>query len=507
MNSCIKIITNYKQSGQSAVYALLLLPLLLAITWTILDVSEWNFLRDALLQEATTIAKLATNELPDTTTANKKIIQYTNIIQNKFPKLENLSVTPILKNNNNLENSTNNLGAFSIGVNIQADYVSSLGNLANSLIPELNFKMHINKSAIIQYHPGDYVIILANSHTLRPKSKNQLFTDTHPADIFKCPKPQNANSFVWSNNWEDQAAIKFWTQACYNPAFTTLKFSAISLTSAITEIKNNKIAILLTPGNNAPQSKDSVNNITTLRSINSGFILDNLDEANFTNSYQDQYALNNIACVLFSKNYSGENQYPIPTTLNIDEKPTNNNTCPKQLDLTLNILDKDFLKESIQLKEAIFWQIAQTQTATNPAQVDLTQAISSALDELLVKSEETQAAELAIRGNLSVKPLRQIFVLTDNLNKFKLTSEIIELLNTYHIKLTFIVYLHEFLESPILQQVNFDFAALEEQLSTTQTKTSLITLYKTSSSSDIQNAILPHILPSFNQLVVKSYEQ
>jgi hypothetical protein len=493
ISSCIKIITYNKQSGQSAVYALLLLPFLIGITWTLLDVSEWNFLRDALLQEATTIAKLAANDLPDTQTANTKISQYTPVIQNKFPKLENLSVAPILEDDNNL-------GSFIIGVNIQADYISSLGSLVNSLIPKLDLKMHINKSATIQYRPGDYVVILANGHTLRPKSKDQLFTNTPPANLFKCSKPNNAASFTWSKNWTNQTDTKFWSQACYNPAFTTLKLAAMSLTSAITEIKNNKISVILTPGNNLQESS---NNITTLRSINSEFIFDNLNEANFTNAYQDEYALNNIACVLFSKNYlSSDNPYAIPSAFSSNEDLTDSfNSCPKQLDLSLNILNKYFLRDSIQLKEAIFWQIAQTQTAANPANVELEQAIMSALNDLLVKSDEIQNDELAVRGNLSAKPFRHIFVLTDTLNNFKLTPQIIETLNQHRIKLTFIVYLHEFLETSILAQTNNDFAKLEEQLTDAR-----ISAYKTSSSSAIHNTIIPRILRDLNQLVVKSYE-
>jgi len=59
MRCCCSYIRSNHTRGASAVYVLCLFPVLIAVTFVAIDVARWNFLRDALIQEAATIAKLS----------------------------------------------------------------------------------------------------------------------------------------------------------------------------------------------------------------------------------------------------------------------------------------------------------------------------------------------------------------------------------------------------------------------------------------------------------------
>ncbi len=480
------------QLGQSALYILGLLPILIAITITCLDVSEWNSLRDACTDQATTIAKSAALELPNLDNAVIKIEESANHFKAEFPKLKNIAIRPIISEN---DSST-------IGVNIQADFNSNLARITSIFVPNAPITMHINRSSAVQYIPGDYAIILANSNTLRLTDITNKFGYSEAATIFKCPKPSNANSFIWSKNWSDNHdETILWTQACYNEPFSTLKQATITLLDAITEIKNNKVTVILTPGN---YDSRTPNKTTTLNTLDADFFSDVADEATFNATYTDEFQLNNFNCLLFSQKYDDENYFAVPQTFQQNTVFNAKLDCPSKLNLSPEYIKEKFLKTPIKLRDAVHWQIAQAQN-----NVAIDEAVGKAMQELLVKSEATQNLEIEKRGNLATRPLRRIIILTDNLNGYTFTPELLENLKTYSIKLVIIVYKHSYLNASIANQIDDQFATLVEQINNTEIedfKKRNVVLFKTQMADDISNFINEQVLPDLNKTVIKHYD-
>lgn len=499
MRSSFSHIKQFKARGAAAVYILCLLPVLIAVTFAILDAAKWNFLRDALVQEAATIAKLSAGDLPDTETATVNIRQHAASLQDKFPELENIAVVPFFDNNSS---------SFAIGVKIDADYTPGLAKLANALIPGMDLKMHISKSVAAQYRPGDYVFIISNAHTLRPKNQNtifQLYLQNLPAaNIFRCSKPYMVDTPNWLSGWDNASSALFFTQACYNPPFLTLKLASIALLDAASDMKNNKTAVIISPGNNSDVISEP---FTMLRSISDGFITDAESQTFFSNEYRDSFGLNNTACTLFSKDYLGTNPYKLPVSDTTEEMLNSDyRFCPIQIELNQNIFNRKSLNQSLTLRQAIFWQVAAQQTGNNPADINLPIAISAALQDLLNKTSEQQKYEFSIRGNLATKPKRHVFVFTDTLNGYQPTPEIINTLAVNNIKLTFIIYAHDFLDDGIISENATDFAQLKDSITHMRAEgLNNINAYLASDNTELFGVIMPRVLSETKEIAVKEY--
>ena len=488
----------YKECGASALYVLCLLPFLIAITFALLDVARWNFLRDATIQEASAIAKLCARSLPDTGETSACVRNVS--IQSKFPELESASVAPFF------DSTSASFGAsFAIGVKIDADYIPSLAKMANALIPSLDLKMHLSKSVVAQYRPGDYVLVISNASTLRPNAINNTFQPAlqkqPPASIFRCSKPYAVDAHDWLSGWNDADSALFFTQACYNPAFSTLKLSSIALLDAISEINNNKVAVMFSPGNNVTGAPVP---LTTLHSISSGFTTEG--QTIFGSDYNDLFGLNNIACALFSANYLGASPYRLPASDTEDALSQDYRFCPIQIELNQNIIDREFLSSPLMLRHAIFWQIARQQTNTDVASMDFQLAILNSLQELLSKSAEQRQNEYSVRGNLAATPKRHIFVFTDSLNGYQPTQEIISALIANNTKLSFIVYSHEFLAENTALQNNTDFLQIQSIISTLQAEGhNNLSAHITSDNGELFDTIIPQALSEIKEIAVREY--
>ena len=467
MRSYNNHIKHSNQRGASAVYMLCLLPALIAITFALIDIAKWNSLRDTLIQEAAAIAKLSAETLPDTEAVSASIRQSTTSLQNRLPELANITVTPFFDNNNS---------SAAIGVKIDATYIPGLAKLGNSLIPSLDLKMRISKSATAQYRPGDYVLIISNAHTLRPRNQSDIFQpqsqNLPPANIFRCSKPYSTGS--WLSGWDNPNSALFFTQACYNPPFLALKLASIALLDAISEIKNNNVTAIFSPGDS---------------------------------EYQDSFGLNNIACILFSQDYLGTNPYKLLSS-SAEEEILNSNYrfCPTQIELSRDILDQEYLNQPLPLRQAIYWQIAREQTVSDWANMDIHSAVNAALDNLLNKTAEQRQNEFLMRGNLAINPKRHIFVFADTLNGYQPTSELINILHENNIKLTFIIYSHEFLNSAISAQNITDFIQLQSDIAMMNAEGhDNITAYLTSDSSELFEIIMPQALSHIKQVFMREY--
>lgn len=481
------------QQGNISLYTLFLLPLVVLSTFLTIDISGWNSLRNSLQAEADTLALQAAQALP-----NKEIINnfiQTSIAQNKK---YNLSATI------NYPDDYNS----SLELTLTAQYLSSF----NSFIKKDNFSaFSISKKSIVQIVPSDYVIILPDSNSLRPKL-NSSYTIEQPwgdeeqwpaSNYFNCalkPNITNSPSWKWWLNWDDNNFRRWATQSCFNPTISPLKQAAISLVDSISQNRTNRISLLFTPGEVSSLGFSVARHLrgsSTNNSIIGGFFSKNTESAQgyWGNYLEFERFLGDEVCMLFANPESA-----LDSNYQLVSNNSPNNNCPNALDFppcgtyhqATNHFSDCYLNQSLLLREIIYWHAAKLASADFNAKSNLIAALEQGLIELVANNEENnKIEEKAIRGNIAFSSLRKIIAFADELpdiddenNNF---TNILKQLENTNTKLTLVAFSHQGLTNEETNLLKSNYAKLKN-------KHPLIQYYFTENPNDLQNKFAAEII-------------
>lgn len=490
----------FSQKGNISLYAIFFLPIVLLSTFLTIDISGWNSLRNSLQLEADNLALQAGYGLPDKNKA-KDLINLA-IAKNKGLKLKADIFFPTN------DNST-------LGIRLSTKYLSTFSSFVNSLS---DTAFSISKESIVQVVPTDYVLILVDGNSLRPRLTdlgNSNFLMDSPwgeeeqwpaSNYFNCaikPNINNNTGWKWWESWNDQNFRRWATQSCFNPVLTPLKLATISLVDSLSQIRTNRLSLLFSPGEVSNLGFSVGRHLrSSLEGNNSkgGFFSEKLTsaEAYWKNYLELERFLGDEMCMIFSNPESAlDSNYQLYS--NSAETETNP-SCPSALKFPpcgsyhqpTEHFNECYLEQSLLLREAIYWHAAKSKTETFPAEVNLTASLEQALIELTATNNPNDLEDdKRVRGNIAYSNLRKILIFTDALpNVEDLTNNfqnIIRQLENNNINLIIIVFSHQGLnanESNILQT---NFAKLKNLKTKSQ-------LFYTSKPEELQTKLIPQII-------------
>jgi len=226
------------EKGHALFYVLIILPILTTLSIIIFDISQWLGTRNALQAQVDRIATLASRSLPNTELAESQIREITSSLSG----IKISSDDPFV------------ISANEVRFTLQARNVALFDFLLESAgLPAIVFESKLE--ARVQILPGDYVIILSDSASLRPKPYEPWGNAQQwPASSyvnFSLP-PLESNDKTppdYSRALWGQDDFRRWaTQQCFNPIFSPMKLAAAILADNLQKAANNRVTALFSPG-------------------------------------------------------------------------------------------------------------------------------------------------------------------------------------------------------------------------------------------------------------------
>lgn len=488
------------EKGNISLYTIFLLPLVLLSTFLSIDISGWNSLRNSLQLEADNLALQAAYALPDKNKVKNLINQA--ILQNKNLQLNADIYFPT--NDNSV-----------LGLTLSAKYLSSFSSFVNN---NLNDSFSVSKQSIVQIVPTDYVIILPDGNSLRPKlsdlSNSQFLMeqawgkeDEWPAsNYFNCALKPNINSnlgWQWWRMWDDKNFRRWATQSCFNPVLSPLKFAATKLVDSLSQIRTNRISLIFSPGeisNLGFSVERHLRSGLPENKIIGGFFTEKLDssQAYWKNYLELERFLGDEMCMIFSNPDSAlDSNYEL---YNKDSATEINNNCPTALKFPpcstyhqpTEHFNECYLEQSLLLKEAIYWHAAKLKTNSFSAEANIPAALEQALIELSTTNEGSSLEDdKNIRGNIAYSSPRKVLIFTDNLPDIEDSSNnfqnIIKQMENSNINLIFIAFSHQGLKLDEKNILQTNFAKLRNLKGKSK-------LFSTQDPEELQTKLIPQII-------------
>ncbi len=497
------------EKGNISLYTIFLLPLVLLSSFLTIDISGWNSLRNSLQLEADSIALQAAYALPD----KNKVQEFINqaILENKNLKLKAEIFFP------SNDNST-------LGLNLSAKYISTFFSFIHNNSSDL---FNVSKQSIVQILPTDYVLILPDGNSLRPKLNdlgNSQFAiekpwgteDQWPAsNYFNCalkPYLNNNSGWKWWDLWDDKNFRRWATQSCFNPVLSPLKLAAVKLVDSLSQIRTNRISLIFSPGEVSNSGFSVVRHLRSGLSENKiigGFFTDKLAsaQAHWKNYLELEHFLGDEMCMIFSNPDSAlDTNYELYNKNYITEI---NDLCPLALKFPpcgnyhqpTEHFNECYLEQSLLLREAIYWHSAKLQTSKFTAQINIPASLEQALIELTAKNDGSNLEDdKNIRGNIAYSNPRKVLVFTDYLPDIEDSANnlqnIIKQLKNNNIDLIFVVFSHQglnFEQNNILQTNFAKFKNLYEK----------IQFFYVQNMAELQNKFVPAIINLGRTFVIK----
>jgi hypothetical protein len=270
--------------------------------------------------------------------------------------------------------------------------------------------------------PQDIVIILPDDNSLRPRARTVWGAETEwPAsryfNFITAPtiqglEPQESEVY-WSEWWKDFGDNEFrrWaTQSCFNPVYSAIKSSAISLIDMYQASDNNRLGVLFTPGD------DELLGYSEAQAL--GFPGQNVRWANY---WEPQSYLSDEACVLFSdEQESDDPRYRIFKHAAFGDDKSKESQCSSiiekrtwgQLYYPYGNLSSCYLADELDVREAVYYR-AVRDTAHRADSSNVFEALREALAQQQQSNESIEAELLRRRGNLYVSPVRRVILFAD----------------------------------------------------------------------------------------------
>ena len=461
-NIALDLVQNEK--GNSLLFFLLCIPVVLSLAVLVVDVSRYQSLREEAQEYADQLTLQAANYLPNTSAIQSFLLRKQSK-QEQF-KLSNIDVS---------------------SQNIKLEVSASVDSFFDFFITAVTGKEQtfvVRQTATASIAPLDIVVIMPDGISMRPKIQTSWgnASDWPESDFFNfVSAPTNVDQTVvdenvWKNWWEDFSSYKIWaTQSCYNPVFSSVKSFVISLIDSYSVLDNSRIAVLSVPG------ADPLLGYSTIASINNRGLVEN------TLTYWDQenYLSDELCAIISEKS----ERYQISL-----EKPSR---CTEIVDSISEVYYpyghvSDCVKESrLSSKEAIYYHSTRRLEANEE---NILASLSEALAQIATNPE---SKTLEARANLLAASNKQILLLIDKVNFDP--SKLLDLWETgqkFDIRLTIVPFYtsDDFNQRLELEKMVEDLKNLN---------VNWLEVYNPSDVGDLVEKVLPEIMEKNHQVLLK----
>lgn len=354
----------------------------------------------------------------------------------------------------------------------------------------LSFSLEATAAASIPV--SDTVFIVANGSTLRPAVARlpstgamMLLPPWRPQEwpaaryFDRCP---GTDPIQFGSEQYAAHSAEWLTQACFNPAFTPLKQSAIALYDALATQPNSRVALLFTPGGNQAVE------IATLLYPTDG----TSGAARFEHpSYRESFSGVSDALCLALATYPAY-PYALPAS---EAAPPPSSQCTTPLSplgcRVQDALNPCFFTHSPRIREQIYWRAAQLDETREDLRIE--PKVGKALELGLTQLSVTTPSHA--HEGIEVPRLRRIVLFTDLLTEAP-TTELATRLQQTQSALTVVVFLHSFLTPAENQQT----LATAEQWKTIPGVTLLIA----TSPEELLREVLPQVIHGTTPAILRS---
>ncbi len=482
--------------ANAATYFLLILPLALALTSIIVDISGWNSLRDRVQQEADRLALSAAAVLPDEALASA-------IVQNASAR----PTIPGLQASTAFLNETSTVRGSVVEVTLSASYMPAFSGLLGHENGGQRFR--VTRSATAAIIPTDTVIVFPDGQSLRPgiEPDGTLSIpwgtpgEWPQSEAFVCygqasPLEDKALIIDWKTSWSSEHLRRWATQACFNPVFSAVKASAIRLSEASKLSGLSRVSVISTPG------EKTQNGYAVLRPLTSGpqagfFAAETGAESAFPMYHERQSGLNDTSCILYSQPpISAIPAYGVPGGVTGEPVnfPPNGSAFPFNA-----VLRQDFRLQSMTLKQAVYWLPAKLPSDGFAAEPNLTASLDQALQQFLQRDEASLAEESKVRRNLAELTRRQVIAISDALPELSTLAPVLDRFADAKIDVRLAVFSHPQLSSLRTAELLSRRDALMRALN----RWPRMKLYTASSADHLEHVITPLLIASVKEAVLR----
>lgn len=474
------------QKGHALFYLLIIFPILTSFSVIIFDISQWQGTKNTLQSHVDTIATLASRSLPDTELARQQITEF-------VATLPGVSVSPT--------------DPFVVSPNeIRFTLEAKNSAVFDFLLRAAGFSAVVFESkqeARVQVIPGDYVLILSDSASLRPQSYTAWGSATQwPASTYfnfvAAPLASDSPDVPQysASQWQQNSFQRWATQQCFNPVFSPMKLAAAILADALQKANNNRVSALFTPG---AIDGDSFEQLRPLQFVVEEPSASPLWFANASASW-----FGDEACIyLADPQQDGSGVYSFAGELrSFSHTDPECERAVLPLYLSHHVASgrvTDCFRHSVSLPERLYYRSAQDvahDSSGDKLQATLTQALSMFSYAAGNESEGQQQ----LRGNLRAIAQRQIVAIVDTLpNANAHFSEFLQLLQAARAKLTLLyvaeMHLDEY-QAGLGETLERRFLDLEELRSDS------FSIYRVDDAQLLLSDALPQILKESREIAI-----
>jgi len=467
------------QKGHAALYVIVCLPMVLALTVLAIDVSRFQGLKESGQARVDEIATDAARLLPNTTSALAFVAdafsQESELFLSQAPNITNERVEITARGS----------------VDSLFDFLFELSGNAGQVFS-------FEESSVAVVVPQDVMIIMSDDNSLRPKANNAWGSESSwPAskyfDFVNAPEITGAgassNPVYWDKWWEsyDDTLYRRWaTQSCYNPVFSALKSSVVSFIDRIQASPLNQVGLVFTPGDDPSLGFSKAQPLAVSPSV-----------ASWSSYWESRSYISDEACVLFGdESESDDSRYTIFSMPGFMEDVSQNQTCGSlianqtwgSLFYPFGNLNSCYLTDSLSLREAVYYHAARA----NPHSLDAGNIVE-ALKESVSSFSEIDSTQMQLaRGNLYSSSGRRIVAFLDAFPAItsERLSEILQVSSSQgsQIQIDIILFSHIGMTSA---QVN-DLRAVAEDLE--QGTLANIRVIYADGAEDLVERVIPEVL-------------
>ena len=307
-----------KENGNIAFYLAFVLPITLCLLIIVIDVSEWQFLRQEAQREADKIALEVAPYLSSKARAQAVFLTRANEFNQRSSNLK-ISLQTL---NVSLDSNGNPINPFLTANDIQVSVTGQKESIVDTLLAavtgnEVTFP--VNQTASARLVPYDFMIIFSDAISMRPQAlttwgdpinwpQSDYFLQISKPTISVRPPPVPPRA--WPDWWQTPVFTNIdfqrWsTQLCYNPVTLPLKRGLLMLIDAISISDQNRIGVYSSPGDIFQSA-----GFSSIKEMS--YVRDNLSPVRWSNYFEPDVPNCDEACLLYSSAVLGLSRYPIP---------------------------------------------------------------------------------------------------------------------------------------------------------------------------------------------------
>lgn len=492
-----KEIGTKNESGNIAFYVAFVIPISLVLIIIVIDISQWQFLREEAQREVDRVALEVANYLPYDQLSKEYAQQR---INNFNESSERLKISPIFS-----ENGVGAVNADTVTLEIRGTHESVTDSLL-SAVTGREVVLDVQQISSARVVPYDALIVFSDAASMRPPAfitygSEQEYPASEYFNLIGQPRirvsPPPTAPRAWPDWWNvevfNSQDFKRWsTQLCFNPMTLPLKQSLLMLVDQFSASRRNKIGVYASPG-------DTFQGVGFSVIKEFSFPDSQQNPVRWSTYFEPDVPLSDEACLLYSHEEIGMNTYRIPDLQNFSSEAdlcetiiarnpfsSPNGHYPNPLSSALSSCFRE--QGGAKLRDAIYYHAVRMHPHEAQA-ANISRALSSALSRLVEDEKKDTQDLIGMRGGLTSKTNKLLILISDSLPETNdpAIQEVLRFIdNSEHFSLYALAYNHSGLS--IAQKSN-NSSIIQSYLSLGKNRLRGIVVDETSISNEI-NALL-----------------